>query len=596
MQPFQFPVIDWLMLAPVMTVIITGLVALMIEVLQPKRNNDLMIGVSLAGLAVAGWFLFIQFPMADGMTFNNMVSRDITALVLQAVLIATCFIVFLFSEGYLRERKIAWGEFYPLALWSTAGGMLMVGTHNLLMIFLGLEVLSISLYILAGMAREETKSEESAIKYLLMGAFASAFLLMGIAFFFGSTGSVDLAAAAVMPQDGAPFLTRLYLAGILLMLIGVGFKLALVPFHQWTADVYQGAPTNVTAFMAAASKTAAVGLMIRLLTAALPVYEFWVPIIAVLAALTMIVGNAAALVQVDIKRILGYSSIANAGYVMVAILAHAKSPQTVSLAPVLFFMAGYAITTLGSFAVLTLAAKDGKEATRLSDLYGFWQRSPFAAAMLIVFLASQIGIPPTVGFFGKFLIFQGAAQAGYLWLALTLAITSVLGASYYLAILRACFVADETAVPNASGTRSMGLTAALVTCGLGVFLALGILPGLSDRSPLRDPSTLPEVTLTGSLRQGERSLPPEMAGVSSSGQASPTPSRPERGSGEPASAPAVDAPAETMAAPAPAEAASASTAAPAAVAPSPIDPSAARRAERTNLRTEPSTADASGQP
>ncbi len=525
MQPFQFPEIDWLMLAPVIAVIITGLAALMIEVLQPKRNNDLMIGVSLTGLAAAGWLLFIQFPMADGQTFNGMVSRDITALVLQAVLIATCFIVFLFSEGYLRERKIAWGEFYPLALWSTAGGMLMVGTHNLLMIFLGLEVLSISLYILAGMAREESRSEESAIKYLLMGAFASAFLLMGIAFFFGSTGSVDLAAAASMPAEGASHLTRLYLAGILLMLVGVGFKLALAPFHQWTADVYQGAPTNVTAFMAAASKTAAVGLMLRLLTAALPVYEIWVPVVAVMAALTMIVGNAAALVQVDIKRILGYSSIANAGYVLVAILAHAKSPHIVSLVPVLFFMAGYAVTTLGSFAVLTLAAKDGKEATRLSDLNGFWKRSPFAAALLIIFLASQIGIPPTVGFFGKFLIFQGAAQAGYLWLALILAVTSVLGAAYYLAILRACFVADDTAVPNKTGTAGIGLKVSLVVCAAGVFLVSGILPGLYAKTPLRDPDTLPSVTLTGSLKKVEKVLVDDVT-VGQTGSLMPSPAEP----------------------------------------------------------------------
>lgn len=491
MQPFQFPEIDWLMLAPVITVIITGLVALMIEVLQPKRNNDLMIGVSMAGLAVAGWLLFIQFPMQDGMTFNGMMSRDITALVLQAVLIVTCFIVFLFSEGYLRERKIAWGEFYPLVLWSTAGGMLMVGTHNLLMIFLGLEVLSISLYILAGMAREEARSEESAIKYLLMGAFASAFLLMGIAFFFGATGSVDLVAAATMPQALAPYATRLFLAGLVMMLVGIGFKLALFPFHQWTPDVYQGAPTNVTAFMASASKVAAVGVLLRILTAGLPVYEFWVPIVAVLAAATMIVGNAAALVQVDIKRILGYSSVANAGYVLTAILVHTKSPHLVSAAPVLFFMAGYAVTTLGSFAVLTLAVKDGKEATRLSDLNGFWKRSPFAAGALVVFLASQIGIPPTVGFFGKLMIFRASADSGMLWLGLILAVTSVLGAAYYLNIMRACFVSEESVQTPSTSRQSVGLTSSLVVCVLGVFLVSGILPGLDEKTPLLEASKMP---------------------------------------------------------------------------------------------------------
>jgi hypothetical protein len=203
------------------------------------------------------------------------------------------------------------------------------------------------------------------------------------------------------------------------------------------------------------------------------------------------VGNAAALVQVDIKRILGYSSIANAGYVLTAILVHAKSPNVVSLTPVLFFMLGYAVTTLGSFAVLTLAVKDGKEVTRLSDLHGFWQRSPFAAGALVVFLASQIGIPPTAGFFGKLLIFKGTADAGMLWLGLVLAITSVLGAAYYLTIMRACFVSDQGAVKGTEGRSTAGLTTSLVACIAGVFLVSGFLPGLDSRTPLLETAKMP---------------------------------------------------------------------------------------------------------
>lgn len=484
MNSFQFPSIDWLMMAPVITVMITGIAALMVEVLQPKRSNGLIIGISLVGLAVAGWFLGVQFSLPDGKTFNGMVTRDITSLVLQGVLLATCFIVFLFSEGYLRQRRIPWGEFYPLALWSTAGGMIMVGTQNLLMIFLGLEVLSIALYVLAGMAREEARSEESAIKYLLMGAFASAFLLMGIAFYYGATGSVDLSKAALAADSGSLAVFQLLAVGVILMVVGVGFKMALVPFHQWTPDVYQGAPTNVTAFMAAASKAAAVGLMIRILTACITAPEFWLPAASVIAAITMVVGNAAALVQVDVKRILGYSSIANAGYVLTAIIVHCKVSHIVSLTPALFFMAAYTFTVLGTFAVLTLAAKNGKEGTRLDDLHGLWKRSPLAAGLLIVFLASQIGIPPTAGFFGKLLIFQGTVAADMTWLGIVLAVTSVLGAAYYLAILRACFVSEEGPVPSHSGPLTGGLKATLALCAAGVFLVLGILPGLSDSAPL----------------------------------------------------------------------------------------------------------------
>ncbi len=494
MHSFQFPSIDWLMLAPVMTVMITGIAALMVEVLQPKRSNALIIGVSLVGLLLAGWFLAVQFALPDGSTFNGMVTRDITSNVLQAVLLATCFIVFLFSEGYLKQRRIAWGEFYPLALWSTAGGMIMVGTQNLLMVFLGLEVLSIALYVMAGMAREEARSEESAIKYLLMGAFASAFLLMGIAFFYGATGSVDLSKAVLAVDSGSLAIYQLLAVGVMLMIVGIGFKLALVPFHQWTPDVYQGAPTNVTAFMASASKAAAVGLMIRVLTACITAPEFWMPAATVIAAVTMIVGNAAALVQVDVKRILGYSSIANAGYVLTAIIVHCKAPHIVSLTPALFFMAAYTFTVLGTFAVLSLAAKNGKEGTRLDDLHGLWKRSPLATGLLIIFLASQIGIPPTAGFFGKLLIFQGAIAADMTWLGIVLAVTSVLGAAYYLAILRACFVSEEGPVPGHSGPLTGGLKATLALCAAGVFLVLGVLPGLSDSAPLAavDPNKVVE--------------------------------------------------------------------------------------------------------
>lgn len=522
MNSFQFPSIDWLMLAPVITVMITGIAALMVEVLQPKRSNGLIIGISLVGLLLAGWFLSVQFSLPDGSTFSGMVTRDITSLVLQAVLLATCFIVFLFSEGYLRQRRIPWGEFYPLALWSTAGGMIMVGTQNLLMIFLGLEVLSIALYVLAGMAREEARSEESAIKYLLMGAFASAFLLMGIAFFYGATGSVDLSKAAEAASVGTPLIERLLAIAVLLMIVGVGFKMAMAPFHQWTPDVYQGAPTNVTAFMASASKAAAVGLMIRLLSGFGMMQELWLPALALLAAVTMIVGNAAALVQIDVKRILGYSSIANAGYVLAAIVVHHKVPEKVSLTPALFFMAAYTFTVLGTFAVLTLAAKNGKEGTRLDDLHGLWKRSPLAAGLLIVFLASQIGIPPTAGFFGKLLIFQGAVAADMTWLGIVLAVTSVLGAAYYLAILRACFVSEEGPVPSQSGPLTGGLKATLALCAVGVFLVLGVLPMLSDRTPLgprKVAGAVPEIK----AGEVDESLPAGIApmGVAPAGAPSP---------------------------------------------------------------------------
>lgn len=471
MQPsftFTYPQIDWLVLAPVSLVILTGIVALIIEMLRPKQPNDAIIGTSLAGLVLAAVSVFWQFGQPSVSTFNGMISRDQFGLVLQLILIGVCFICFLFSEGYLRQRRIAFAEFYPLALWSTAGGMIMVSTNNLLMIFLGLEVLSIALYCMAGMARDEAKSEESSLKYFLLGAFASAFLLMGIAFLYGATGSVQLEVILARIPEATEELKAFLIFGVILMLVGLGFKMALAPFHQWTPDVYQGAPTNVTAFMAAASKTAAVGMMIRFLVGVEPLQEFWLPILTVLTILTMTVGNLAALMQKDVKRILGYSSIANAGYVLVAILAHIKMPEKVSLATPVFFLAAYSLTTLGTLAVITVVARAGKEGTRFSDLHGLWKRSPFAAGIMVLFVASLIGIPPTGGFFGKYMIFADALKADLWVLALVLAVNSAISVAYYLWIVQAAFVDDEGAAPAVSGPMTGGLRSALVVTGVGV--------------------------------------------------------------------------------------------------------------------------------
>lgn len=474
MNSVNLPTIDWLMLTPQIIVICTGLVALFIEILQPKRNNNPIVGVSLVGLVLAFISLAYQLGMPAGDTFAKMVVRDQSALVLQLVLVAGCFGVFLFSEGYLRQRRIAFAEFYPLALWSTAGGMMMVSTNNLLMLFLGLEVLSIALYCMAGMAREEERSEESALKYFLLGAFASAFFLMGIAFLYGATGSIQLESVRALYEDMPAWLQNFALLGAFLMIIGAGFKLGLVPFHQWTPDVYQGAPTNVTAFMATVSKAAAVGMLIRMLEGFSSFSSQWMLPLMVLAGITMVVGNTVALLQRDVKRVMGYSSVANAGYLLTAILCHFAAPQVVSLTVVYFFLMAYVVMVIGTFAVLSLAAQGGTEGTRMEELQGFWRKSPFAAGMLIIFIASQIGIPPTAGFFAKALIFKGAldasaAQPGLFWLAIILAVTSAVSAAYYLQIIRALVVAEDSPVSRPVASPTPGLKAVLILSAAGVF-------------------------------------------------------------------------------------------------------------------------------
>jgi NADH-quinone oxidoreductase subunit N len=467
---YPVPQIEWSMLLPIILVVGTGIVALTLEILQPKRNNNLIVGTSLAGLLVAAYFVVVQFGQEPAQTFGGMVLRDSFGLAIQLLLIGACFIAILLSEGYLREKRISFGEFYPLVLWSTSGAMIMASTTSLLMIFVGLEVLSIALYVLAGLARQESASEESAIKYFLLGAFASGFLLFGIAFYYGATGSLDLALMSRAIQEQGPQ-QGLLLFGLGLMLIGLGFKAAFVPFHQWTPDVYQGAPTNVTAFMAAGSKIAAIATLYRVLDAAQLMQQYWFPAMFWIAIVTMSVGNLIALVQRDVKRILAYSSIAHAGYILVGLLAHVKNPTEIGYQTTVYYLLGYTLMTVGAFAVVTLTARGGQEGTKLSDFHGLWRRSPFAAVALVIFMASLIGVPPTAGFVGKFMIFGDALSAGLAPLAIVLAVNSAVSVFYYLGIALAAFVADEEDGVEIA-RPGVGTLAATTICAAGVFAAV----------------------------------------------------------------------------------------------------------------------------
>jgi NADH-quinone oxidoreductase subunit N len=477
-QAFRFhpPAIDWLPLLPMIVVVATGVLALIIEMLRPKQNNNAIVVTSLIGLAAAGLLAAAQIGWPDVETVAGMVLRDRFALVIQLLMVLGSFVVILFSEGYLREKRIPFGEFYPLLLWSTFGGMLMASTTNMLVIFLGLEVMSIAIYVMVGMGRLEERSEEGALKYFLLGAFATGFLLYGMALIYGATGSLFLEAISAAWVANPPGAQSLLLFGIGLVLIGLMFKASFVPFHQWTPDVYQGAPTNVTSYLAAGSKVAAIAALWRVLDASLVMREYWIPALMVVAVLTMTVGNFVALAQRDVKRVLAYSSIAHAGYILVGILAYAQRPDLIGFGTVAFYLLSYSLMTIGAFAVISLAAKGGREETTFEDLHGMWRRSPLAAGSLIVFVASLIGIPPSAGFIAKFLIFSDALQTGLTWLAIVLAVNSIVSVYYYLAIARAAFVSDEERVAERQAVLHPGLATACVVClagivGLMVFFA-----------------------------------------------------------------------------------------------------------------------------
>lgn len=463
----QIPTIDWGVLMPTIVIFVTGILGLLVEMFRPKQNNNLIVGISLAGIATAFVLLLGQLGQAPVTTIGNMVYRDQLAVLLQLILLGATALSFTFSEGYLRQRRIAFGEFYPLALWSVAGGMIMVGSQNLLMIFVGLEVLSIALYCLSGMARGDQRSEESAIKYFLLGAFASAFLLYGIAFLYGASGTLDISGfTTALNATGNSAIMAIF--GLILMLVGLGFKAALVPFHQWTPDVYQGAPTNVTAFMSVVSKVAAFGALIRVLDAANVFQNYWFPAMTGIAIATMTIGNLVALIQKDAKRALGYSSIAHAGYILVGVLAHLQSPGEISLKSVVFYFVSYTAMSIGAFAMISITARDGKEGTRTQDLNGMWRKAPYAAGVLFICLVSLIGVPPTAGFFGKLAIFNDALAAGLPVLAIALAINSILSAFYYWQIAKAAFIDDEPALQTEFAPMNTGLKVTGAICAAAI--------------------------------------------------------------------------------------------------------------------------------
>lgn len=465
---FPLPEAQWDLVLPIAMVVLTGIVALIVELLQPRRNNNLLVVTSIVGLALSGVMLAIQLGAPSLSSFADTLIRDRLSVGIQLILVIGTALIVLFSEPYLREKRIPFGEFYPLILWSTSGAMLMASTTNLLVIFVGLEILSISLYVMAGLSRDQESSNEAALKYFLLGAFASGFLLYGISMFYGATGTLDLGGFMAAWTKGGATTHTLLAFGLALILVGLSFKASFFPFQQWTPDVYQGAPTNVTAFMATGSKVAAFAALYRVLEAAYPLKHIWLPALSLVAALTILYGNFVALLQKDVKRILGYSSIAQAGYVLVALIAHGAMPDQIGPDTVLYFLLGYTLTTIGAFSIVGLGARDGREFNTLEDLNGLVRRSPLAAWSLAIFMASLLGILPSPGLFGKALIFLDAIRAGLTPLAIVLAIGSIASGYYYLAIAYHAVGPDREVVQDRLATMRPAVAAACGLCLAGV--------------------------------------------------------------------------------------------------------------------------------
>ena len=448
----------------------------LLMLLQPfLKNRQWLTFFAMLGAALGTLSTFYGHI---GPGFFGLIQFDLFSLFFHWLLGLVAFLVILASDSYLERENLDPAEFLALILFATAGMGVLASAQELLTAFIGLEMSSISSYILAGYRRDSVKSSESAVKYFLLGSFATAFFLYGIALVYGVTGSTNL--AAIANADPGSNLLRL---GLSLMLVGLGFKVALAPFQIWTPDVYEGAPTPVTALFAAGPKAATFALLLRIFTTIHAATDFWFWAFWILAALTMFVGNLGAIVQTNVKRMLAYSSIAHAGYTLVAFAAVTtlkSDPENgpwPAYAAILFYLLGYALVKVGAFTIVSEIGGQGERHLTLDDFAGLGTRQPFAAAAMSVFLLSLLGLPVTAGFFGKFYVFKAAISSKLIWLAVLMAINSIIGAYYYLRVIVVMYMREHKGELPSDTVPSLSPTAAMVVgVAVAATLYLGLFP------------------------------------------------------------------------------------------------------------------------
>ncbi|HEY6197284.1 MAG TPA: NADH-quinone oxidoreductase subunit N [Candidatus Binatia bacterium] len=458
---------DYVALLPAAEVLVTAILVLLLDLFTQADEKEPLIWTSIAGLALAGWLAF-HFRGAEG-AFANTLLLDRFAVFFILVFVAVAALTILASVDYVRASAIREGEFYVLILLSAAGMIVMAAANDLILFFLGLETMSIAVYVLAGMWRSRAESAEAAMKYFLIGAFATGFFLYGIALIYGATGTTHLARIAdALRASQVPLL---FAAGVFLLLVGLAFKVAAAPFHFWVPDVYDGAPTPAAAFMAVAVKAAAFAGWARIfLNEWSPLRDEWGPAVKALAILTMTLGNVLAVTQSSVKRMLAYSSIAHAGYLMIALVAGGEMGGQA----LLFYVASYAAMTLGAFGVLAALKADNREADAYADFAGLGYRRPFLAMAMSLFMLSLAGFPPLAGFTGKFYLFRSAVAAGHTDLAVIGALNSLVSVFYYLRVILMMYM-EEGGVDADPFRRAPYLYAA-VGFAAAATVYLGVLP------------------------------------------------------------------------------------------------------------------------
>ena len=466
---------DLFAILPELLVVFAACAVLALDPITPSSKKDGLAWLSLGTMAVCMGLTAARFG-SPTTAFGGLVVIDNYSCFWKLLLYFVTGLTILLSFPYLKEERIYLGEYYGFILLALSGMMVMVSGTDLLTIYLGTELMSLSLYVMAGLKRTEAKSLEASAKYFVLGAFSSGILLYGISLLYGSAGSTQLPAIAAAIA-GRSLDDPLLLFATILIAVGFSFKLAVVPFHMWTPDVYQGAPTSVTAFMAVASKAASFGAFMRVFVEGLGgVRANWSLMFLLLCVVTLILGNIVALVQTNVKRMLAYSSIAHAGYALIGVVAAgrlAPAESSSAVASVMLYIALYAFMTFGAFTIIAMLRKGGLEGDEIEDFSGLAKRHPFAALLMLVFMVSLAGIPPTAGFIGKFYVFMSAVQAGLTWLAVLALVFAAISAYFYLRLVMVMYMREPEMVtalsPRFVSSPALSIVLACAIAGVVFF-------------------------------------------------------------------------------------------------------------------------------
>lgn len=454
-------------LGPVMPEILMtafALIVLLIDLLIKRK--EIVALVSIAGVAL----IALSLVGSSGATFGGMYIADGYSMFFKFIFFINVILSVLISMKYIIIEKINYGEYYSLILFSTLGMMIMASAADLIVLYLGLELMALSTYILAGFIRHEARSSEAALKYFLLGAFSSAFLLYGISIIYGLTGTTDISAIAAFVSEKGLSSNSALLLSVLMLTVAFGFKIAAAPFHMWAPDVYEGAPTSITAFMSVGPKAAGFAVLGRVFMIAFASVKLdWTTILAILSILTMGIGNIVALSQTNIKRMLAYSSIAHAGYALLGII----SANNEGIASMMNYLMIYAFMNIGAFAVIIMLRSEGFRGENIHDYEGLAKHHPLAAALMLIFMFSLTGIPPTAGFIGKLYVFLAAINAGYTWLVVIAVIFSAISAFFYLRIVMFMYMRDPKMEVTLTKSLGTGIVIGITTVAV---LFIGVFP------------------------------------------------------------------------------------------------------------------------